>query len=277
MILDRRTAPYVVGAQAGVLEALRRIEANRSRVVFLLDGHGTLRGSLSDRDVRRRLVGHTAPDQGTIEVLVVIDGAVDDSEGVVRDAADTASAHLEVRAVVLPRNRGRVGALNVGHAAARGDVLIRCDDDLLPAPDFVARHVAAHAGGEDVDYGSRLHAAGLEIALEPGLEAGHRAAAVTTVIRARRAHDAGRARHHFETLHPAAGLPAAIPPLSAWNLAVRAVSRLPGLPPAGAGPVDALLPRLPRPLGRKLVALWVEGAGVVGYRRACAREGAALS
>lgn len=147
----------------------------------------------------------------------------------------------------------------------------------LPAPDVVARHVAAHAGGEEVDYGYRLHSAGLEIALEPGLEAGHRAAAVTTVIRARRAHDAGRARHHFETLHPAAGLPAAIPPLSAWNLAVRAVSRLPGLPPAGAGLVDALLPRLPRPLGRKLVAPWVEGAGVVGYRRACAREGAALS
>lgn len=65
MILDRRTAPYVVGAQAGVLEALRCIEANRSRVVFLVDGHGTLRGSLSDGDVRRWLVAHTAPDLAT--------------------------------------------------------------------------------------------------------------------------------------------------------------------------------------------------------------------
>lgn len=62
MILDRRTAPYVVDSEASVLEALRRISENQARVVFLVDGHGTLRGALSDGDVRRWLVAHTAPD-----------------------------------------------------------------------------------------------------------------------------------------------------------------------------------------------------------------------
>lgn len=292
------------------------------------------------------LAAQQAPGAGAgIEVLVVIDGLVDGSEDVVRAAAATAPAHLHLRALVLPENRGRVGALNAGHAAARGAVLIRCDDDLLPAPDFVVRHLAAHREGEvpavigptrdlladtpyarvygeqaaarsraavlaappatrwrhwaancsltreaharigpydpgyrgygweDVDYGYRLHAAGLAIALDPALETGHRAAAVTTAIRARRAQDAGAARHRFETLHPEAGLPSAIPAPSPWNLAVRAVSRLPGRPPAGARAVDLLLRLLPRPVGRKLVALWVEGAGVAGYRRARARTG----
>lgn len=62
MILDRRTAPYVVDADASVLDALRRIDENRSRVVFLADTHGTVRGSLTDGDVRRWLVGAGTPD-----------------------------------------------------------------------------------------------------------------------------------------------------------------------------------------------------------------------
>ena len=33
-------------------------------------------------------------------------------------------------------------------AAARGRVLVRCDDDLEPEPDFVALHLAAHAGAD---------------------------------------------------------------------------------------------------------------------------------
>ncbi|WP_341854304.1 glycosyltransferase [Brachybacterium sp. GPGPB12] len=49
--------------------------------------------------------------------------------------------------IVFPENRGRVAALNAGFEVARGDVLIRCDDDLLPAVDYVAAHVSAHQDG----------------------------------------------------------------------------------------------------------------------------------
>ncbi|NHA67507.1 glycosyltransferase family 2 protein [Phycicoccus flavus] len=78
------------------------------------------------------------------EVVLVVDGDTDGSERV-------AKAHrgpLDLRVVVLPENLGRVTALNTGFDAARGRVLVRCDDDLEPAPGYVAAHVAAHAGRE---------------------------------------------------------------------------------------------------------------------------------
>lgn len=62
VILDRTVAPYLVDADATVHEALRRIDANRARVVFLADAHGVVTGSLSDGDVRRWLTAQTAPD-----------------------------------------------------------------------------------------------------------------------------------------------------------------------------------------------------------------------
>lgn len=62
MILDRRTAPYLVDEETSVLAALRRISENQSRVVFLVDAHGVLTGSLTDGDVRRRLTSQAAPD-----------------------------------------------------------------------------------------------------------------------------------------------------------------------------------------------------------------------
>lgn len=84
------------------------------------------------------------------EVVVVLDGDVDDSAAVVaRYAVDH-----PVRGVVFPENQGRAAALNAGFATAEGDVLIRADDDLEPGTDYVARHVAHHeaawARGEEV-------------------------------------------------------------------------------------------------------------------------------
>ena len=77
------------------------------------------------------------------EAIVIIDGDVDGSEEVVERYR-----HLPVRSIVFPQNRGRVAALNAGFEAAEGDVLIRCDDDLAPAPDYVERHVSSHDGPE---------------------------------------------------------------------------------------------------------------------------------
>lgn len=75
-----------------------------------------------------------AQDDTEWEAIVVLDGDIDDSEAVVADYA-----HLPVRSIVFPENRGRVAALNAGFEAATGDVLIRCDDDLVPTPDYVRR------------------------------------------------------------------------------------------------------------------------------------------
>lgn len=286
----------------------------------------------------RLLDALAAQEPGTplFEVLVVVDGE-DPSTLAVLAAEDRLSLRIEMH----PENRGRVAALNTGFAAARGEVLIRCDDDLLPTPRFVSAHVCAHAasgctplavvgpcpdvhapspyaraygrdaarraqaaarelpaaqlwrlwaancsltretwrrigtydteyrryGWEDVDYGWRIHAAGIEVLLLPEAAAGHLGAPTTATGRARRAFHSGAARRTFERKHPQAPLPPAIPPWSPWNTAVRAVSRLP-LPVTAQGrAVDALLPLLPAPVGRKLVAMLVEGAGLAGYRR----------
>lgn len=276
-----------------------------------------------------------AQQEGTppFEVVLVIDGVDDGSV-----ALAGAEQRIKVCSLLFPENRGRVAALNAGFETARGRVLIRCDDDLVPSPDYVIQHVTAHAeepggaiglyvnqyldtpyaaaygraadeqfrrnayaapadrtwrywagncsvtrevwervgpydpeyrlyGWEDVDYGYRLHEAGLPVRLVPALETPHRVAAVTTAVRARRAGHSGAARRLFERKHPQAGLPGAVPPWSPWNGLVRASSRVPVSPQRAGGAVDRVLPRLPAPVGRKLAALAVESAALAGYRR----------
>lgn len=78
------------------------------------------------------------------EVIIVLDGDVDRSADVVN--ALTRNAHLNLRVVKFRENKGRASALNAGAEMARGRVLIRCDDDLEPEPDYVANHIKAHAG-----------------------------------------------------------------------------------------------------------------------------------
>lgn len=82
------------------------------------------------------LAAQTHPDW---EAIVVIDGDIDNSEAVVAKYA-----HLPVRSIVFPENRGRVAALNAGFAEATGELLIRCDDDFEPSPRHIAAHVAPH-------------------------------------------------------------------------------------------------------------------------------------
>ena len=75
-----------------------------------------------------------------VEMIVVIDEDVDNSDSVVRRYRDD----LPVRSIVFPENRGRAAALNAGFFAAAGDILIRADDDLELEPDFVEHHVRLH-------------------------------------------------------------------------------------------------------------------------------------
>lgn len=79
-----------------------------------------------------------------VEMVVVLDGDIDDSESVVRRHA----GELPVRSIVFLENRGRAAALNAGFFDSSGDVLIRADDDLELEPDFVAHHVRLHHEAE---------------------------------------------------------------------------------------------------------------------------------
>ncbi|PRY63241.1 glycosyl transferase family 2 [Knoellia remsis] len=83
---------------------------------------------------------------GPWEVVVVLDGVVDDSPAVLESYA----VRAPLRVVTLPEQGGVANALNAGYDAARGRVLIRCDDDLLPPPHMVRRHVELHAGRDDL-------------------------------------------------------------------------------------------------------------------------------
>ena len=74
------------------------------------------------------------------EAVVVIDGLLDNSLEII----DSFASKVPVRAVVLEQNQGRVAALNAGFSAAKGQVLVRCDDDLEPGADFVSGHWARH-------------------------------------------------------------------------------------------------------------------------------------
>jgi GT2 family glycosyltransferase len=76
------------------------------------------------------------------EVVLVLDGDIDGSREVVEAYTD----RVPLSIVEFGDNQGRSAALNAGFARARGEVLVRCDDDLVPSVDYLARHAARHAG-----------------------------------------------------------------------------------------------------------------------------------
>lgn len=82
------------------------------------------------------------------QVIVVIDGDIDRSADIVQSYIDRGLLNLSI--IVFEENRGRVAALNAGHQAADADVLIRCDDDLQPAPHYVQQHLSHYKEGKQV-------------------------------------------------------------------------------------------------------------------------------
>jgi glycosyltransferase involved in cell wall biosynthesis len=77
------------------------------------------------------------------EVVVVLDGAVDESARVI----DRYAEQIPVRCIELEHNMGRSAALNAGFAEATGDILVRCDDDLVPSASYLSLHATAHRAG----------------------------------------------------------------------------------------------------------------------------------
>jgi glycosyltransferase involved in cell wall biosynthesis len=270
------------------------------------------------------------------ELIVVVDGDIDGTESYLKTQST-----LRVQTIVLPRNRGRAGALNAGFSQATGQILTRCDDDLELPAHYIADQITWHKGTvggaiglcrnvypptaysraygvpmdhlgraaaysapaqetwrhwganvsvprklfdevgpydvdyrgygwEDADWGWRLHALGYPIEIRPELEALHYVASTTTAVRARRALYSGAARHTFTTKHGdtmLAGLASA--PTGVWNRTVHLVAARLNEHRAqtASAIIDRVLPVMPAPLGRKLVALMVEASNIAGYRR----------
>lgn len=119
-------------------------------------------------------------------------------------------------------------------------------------------------GWEDVDFGYRVHRLGIPIVMLPAAEVRHHMASIDTVTRTSRAYLSGQARARFEQIHGLSTTEAA--PASTWERVTRRLaSRLDAeSAQRTARFVDRALPMLPRPLGRKAVALVVESAARAG-------------
>lgn len=121
-------------------------------------------------------------------------------------------------------------------------------------------------GWEDVDFGYRLHAAGVPLRLDGGFDVAHHAAAGSVLARAQRALHSGASRDVFVSKHGPGPLGEVHRPSGPWGLAVRAVAAVLTEPVLRwvAGGADRALPHLPVPVAGKLAALCVEAAGRSG-------------
>jgi glycosyltransferase involved in cell wall biosynthesis len=90
----------------------------------------------------RTLASLSQQSEMRFEVVVVDDGSDDDT----RDVARRFASDLDLR-YIRRAHKGRSAARNAAIHAARGDLLIFCDDDRLAARDFVRDHAAAHGAG----------------------------------------------------------------------------------------------------------------------------------
>lgn len=128
-------------------------------------------------------------------------------------------------------------------------------------------------GWEDLDFGYRLHAAGIPIAVAAETEVKHHMASISTTVRADRAFRSGQARRTFESRHGTDASSAT--PISVWSRLVGFTAHALSSPTRvgrAAGAVDTLIGAVPIPVGRKAIALVVESASVAGFRAAKAEE-----
>jgi glycosyltransferase involved in cell wall biosynthesis len=83
---------------------------------------------------------------GRVELVVVDDGSNDETTSVLDRATDMAH---ELRVVRRPAPGGPAAARNSGVEAARAPVLMFLDDDALPAPGLLGRHLDFHRRQSD--------------------------------------------------------------------------------------------------------------------------------
>ena len=84
------------------------------------------------------------------EVIVIVDGSTDGTAEALRKLQPPCSLRI-----IEQTNRGPSAARNVGIYAARGDLILFLDDDIICGQHLLKQHVAAHADPEPaVVYGS---------------------------------------------------------------------------------------------------------------------------
>lgn len=83
---------------------------------------------------------------GAWELVVVVDGSSDGTPQLL----EAWRHRLPLTVIANPQAQGVAAALTRGFTAARGEYLIRCDDDLDVRPSFVSDHLAVQAGADDV-------------------------------------------------------------------------------------------------------------------------------
>lgn len=88
------------------------------------------------------LDGLEAQTEKDFQVIVVLDGDIDNSAAVVQSYIDRGQLNLSM--ILFDENKGRVAALNAGHRAADAEILIRCDDDIEMGNDYIACHLRHH-------------------------------------------------------------------------------------------------------------------------------------
>src|SRR3954451_19883813 len=93
------------------------------------------------RQVLERLDAQTADD---FEVIVAVDAKQQDVSGI-------------AARVVHPTHPGVSAARNAGWRAAEAPLVLFLGDDMLPAPDLVARHLALHAAHPEPEVGGLGH------------------------------------------------------------------------------------------------------------------------
>ncbi|HEV2304860.1 MAG TPA: glycosyltransferase family 2 protein [Candidatus Acidoferrales bacterium] len=74
-----------------------------------------------------------------LELLVVNDGSTDDTQAVVARSAQ--SSPMSIR-YLLQQNSGQSAARNHGIREAKGELVLLGDDDVIPAPNMIAQHLA---------------------------------------------------------------------------------------------------------------------------------------
>jgi N-acetylneuraminate synthase len=162
MIVERDIARFVVFSEDPVLSALHKITANQERIVFCVDEHGVLRGSLSDGDFRRWIVEHPGADLGA-SALAVANRAVRSAHYKSPPTELLSQMSSGVSHVPLVDDRGRLVAL----AVDRADRLRLGSHDVGEgSPAFVIAEIGNNHNGS-VDLARRL----VDLAAEAGADA----------------------------------------------------------------------------------------------------------